>query len=188
LAVLDIEVHPWADVEAGSRPLGRTPLKALSFEPGEVVLLFQHPDFWPLRRHVVLEPGRRTRIQIDLPWEAIVKGKVPFYQVPKGRRPDDPHFKTGVGFLVIGNFPQAVLTLDPVVRRLAERDRPEELARAEFFLAVALLEAGREVEARGRFESALTHDPSLRPEPAAFPARVMTFFGHVRNGLEAKER
>jgi hypothetical protein len=181
-------VHPWAEVAVGNRPLGRTPLETQSLEPGTAILLIQHPEFWPLRRHVLLEPGRRIRLQIDLHWEAIVKGKVPFYQVPKGRRPDDPHFKTGVDFLINGDFPQAVITLDPVVRRLAERDRPEELARAEFFLAVALLEAGREVEARARFESALTHDSSLRPEPAAFPARVMTFFGHVRDGLETEER
>jgi serine/threonine-protein kinase len=188
LAVLDIDVHPWAEVSLGDRSLGRTPLEALSLEPGKVVFLIQHPEFWPLRRHVELEAGRRTRLQIDLPWEAIRKGKVAFYQVPKGRRPEDPQFKTGVDHLIIGDFPQAVLTLGPVVRRLAEEGRHEELARAEFFLAVALLEGGREVEARGRFESALTHDPSLRPEPAAFPARVMTFFGHVRDGLEAKQR
>jgi hypothetical protein len=171
----------------GDLPVGRTPLKA-RLEPGKAVLLIQHPDFWPLRRHVVLEPGRRTRLQIDLHWEAIVKGRVPFYQVPKGPRPKDPHFKKGVGFLVTGDFPKAVLTLDPVVRRLATAERPQELALAEFFLAVALLEAGREVEARARFESALTHHPSLRPEPAAFPARVMTFFGYVRDGLQAKKQ
>jgi Flp pilus assembly protein TadD len=75
-----------------------------------------------------------------------------------------------------------------VVRRLEERDRPKELARAEFSLAVALLEAGREVEARARFVSALRHDPSLRPEPAAYPARVMTFFGRVRDAIETDDR
>jgi serine/threonine protein kinase len=188
LAVLDIDVHPWADVTIGDRPLGRTPLKALSVEPGRAVLLLQNPGFWPLRRHVMLEPGRRTSVQIDLQWEAVPRGGVALYKVPKGPRPDDPQFKVGVDHLLIGEFPEAVVTLDPVVRRLRERDRPEELARAEFFLGVALLEAGREVEARTQFERALAHDPSLRPEPAAFPARVMTFFSHVQDALEEEKR
>jgi hypothetical protein len=181
-------VHPWAEVTIGDQALGRTPLEVLNIEPGKVVVLLQHPGFWPLRRHLLLEPGRRTRLQVDLEWDAVVRGGVPLYRVPKGPRPDDPQFKAGIGSLIVGDFHKAVVTLDPVVRRLEERDRPKELARAEFFLAVAFLEAGREVEARARFESALAHDPKLRPDPAAFPARVMTFFGHVRNALESEEQ
>jgi hypothetical protein len=181
-------VHPWADVTAGDRDLGRTPLEGVSLEPGRVVLLMQNPEYWPLHRLVTLEPGRRTRLQIDLQWEGIVRGKAPPYQVPSSHSPDDPFFVSGVRYIVLGDLQEAVVTLEPVVKRLQGRGRPKELAQAEFFLGVAQLELGREVEARASFESALGHDDSLRLRPDAFPTRVRTFFGHVRDAIKEKKR
>ena len=188
LAVLDLDVRPFAEVTAGDRALGRTPIEGARFEPGPVVLLIQHPGYWPLRRHVFFEPGRRTRLQIDLEWEAVVRRKSAPYEVPRGDKPDDPYFLPGVRLVAEGDFQDALLTLDPVVRRLEGTNRPKELARAEFFLGVALLELGREAEARARFESALDHDSSLKLEPDAFPARVTSFFGHVRDARKARQR
>jgi hypothetical protein len=154
-------------------------------EPGEVVFVFQHPAFWPLRRHALLESGHRTSVQVDMQWEAVPRGKVPPYHAPPGPSPEDPAFKTATGLLVMGDFPKAVSALRPLVLKLGEEGRPRELARAEFFLAVALLESGQEMEARRHFEGALAHDPSLEPEADAFPARVTSFFGHVRTGVES---
>jgi hypothetical protein len=183
--VVSVDVHPWAEVSVGDRSLGRTPFAPLSLEPGEVVFVFQHPAFWPLRRHVVLESGRRTDVQVDLQWEAVPRGKVPPYRAPSGPSPRDPAFGKATDFLVLGDFPKAVSTLRPLVLKLGEEGRPKELARAEFFLGVALLESGQEMEARRHLEAALAHDPSLEPEPAAFPARVSSFFGHVRSAVES---
>jgi Flp pilus assembly protein TadD len=88
--------------------------------------------------------------------------------------------------LAEADYKEAVLTLEPVARRLALAGKEREQARAEFYLGVAYLELRRESLARERFLSALEHDGSLRVPPALFSPKIVGFFGTVREAAKKK--
>lgn len=188
--VLALDVRPWAEVEVDGTGVGKTPLEGLTLEPGVHELRLVHPDYRPLRRVVSVEAGGANRLDIDLQWEGLrqVKGSGEgAYRIPMDEGPSDPYFERGARQLAAGDTREAVLTLEPVVKRLIGRGgHRKELARAEFYLAVAYLELGREGDAREAFLSALGHDGSLKPSPSAFPAKIITFFDHVRGSTKKK--
>ena len=70
--------------------------------------------------------------------------------------------------LAQGDFQEAILTLEPVARRLEQAGKDKDLARTEFYLGIALLELNRQGTAKERFLKALELDSSLRVPGAAF--------------------
>jgi tetratricopeptide (TPR) repeat protein len=181
-------VKPSAEVEVDGRPAGRSPLEGLEVDAGSRVLRLTHPDYWPLVRRFVIEAGRTLRLDVDLSWEAVPKARnreEPF-SVPLDDSPSDPYFDRGLRQLAEGDFREAILTLEPVARRLEQAGKEKELARAQFYLGVALLELNRQGSAKEHFQSALENDESLKVPPLAFSPKVMSFFATVRETLRKK--
>lgn len=184
---LDVDVRPSADVGLEGKLAGHSPLQGLQLDPGSHLLELVHPDYWPLRRRIVVEAGRRARLEVDLSWEGVPRARsreAPF-SLPMDGSPSDPYFDRGLRQMSEGEYQEAVLTLEPVVRRLPGGKNKEQ-ARAEFYLGVAYLELNRQALAKERFSAALEHDPSLKPTPRAFSSKVMSFFGSVREGAKEK--
>jgi hypothetical protein len=74
-----------------------------------------------------------------------------------------------------------------VVRRLKNQARRRnELARAHFYLGVAHLELDEPTRATASFIEAVERNDKLRPPPAAFPPRVISFYNHVRTMAKQK--
>jgi len=184
---LDVDVRPSADVEVEGRPAGHAPLLGLQLDPGSHLVKLVHPDYWPLRRRIGVEAGKTARLEVDLSWEGVPRARsreTPF-SLPMDGSPSDPYFDRGLRQMSEGEYQEAVLTLEPVVRRL-QGGKIKEQARAEFYLGVAYLELNRQALAKERFGAALEHDPSLKPSSAAFSSKVMSFFGAVRESARKK--
>jgi serine/threonine protein kinase len=179
---IELDVRPWAEVLVDGAPSGRTPIAAIEVAPGPHDVRLSHPAYWPLQRTIAVEAGRASRLDVDLQWEGIARSaRSAPYELPLDDVPSDPYYSRGVGQLKDGDFRGAVLTLEPVVRRLTfQPKRRKELARAQFCLGVAYLELGREVNAKTSFLAALENDGSIKPAPGAFPAKVITFFSHAK--------
>jgi tetratricopeptide (TPR) repeat protein len=187
LGTLEVDVRPPAVVEVEGRPAGSAPLQGLPIDPGPHVLTLAHPDYWPLRRRIGVEAGKTSRLEVDLAWEGVPRSRsreAP-YSVPLDGSPSDPYFERGLKQMAEGNYQEAVLTLEPVARRL-QGTKTKEQARAEFYLGVAYLEMNRQALAKERFSAALEHDPSFKPTSSAFSSKVMGFFGAVREGARKK--
>jgi hypothetical protein len=181
---LSIDVRPSAQVEIDGRPLGTTPLAALTMEPGEHAVELTHPEFWPRRLRVVLYPGSQTRLEIDLAWEGVRRSSATPYRIPGGA---DAGLARAADLVAVTEWQEAVAVLEPLVRRLAEPGgRRGDLARAHFYLGVARLELGEATRATESFTAAVRLDSKLRPPAAAFPPRVLSFFNHVRSQAEAE--
>ena len=89
--------------------------------------------------------------------------------------------------LAQGDFQEAILTLEPVARRLEQAGKEKDLARAEFYLGIALLELNRQGSAKERFALALDLDSSLRVPGAAFSPKITSFFVTVRDAAPKKK-
>jgi len=72
-AWLQLIVVPWAEVRIGDKALGRKSSEKIALEAGEHMLVFEHPDYRPLRRKVSLLPGETLRVIVDLAEEAVKK-------------------------------------------------------------------------------------------------------------------
>ena len=64
---------PWAEVTVGTESLGKKSSDKIPLEPGEHVVVFEHPDYRPLRRKITILPGETLRLVLDLAEEAIRK-------------------------------------------------------------------------------------------------------------------
>jgi hypothetical protein len=186
-ALLAIGVRPWASVEIDGKPYGRTPLPGITVEPGEHAVDLVHPDYWPRRRQVLLFPGSTLRLDVDLPWEGVRRSPTVRGRLPRGAAPADPELDRGENQLREMEWREAIVTLEGVVRRLRAQPRQKNaLARAYFYLGVAHLELDETSSATTSFLAALDQDGKLRPPPAAFSARVLSFFNHVRTTVKEK--
>jgi hypothetical protein len=185
--MLAIGVRPWAEVEIDGKPYGRTPLAGIAVEPGAHAVELVHPEYWPRRREVVLFPGSAFRLDVDLPWEGVRRGVTTPGRLPRGGAPADPELDHGENQLREMEWRDAIVTLEGVVRRLRTQPRQKgELARTYFYLGVAHLELDEPTTATTSFLAALEQDGKLRPPPAAFSARVLSFFNHVRTMANEK--
>ncbi len=185
---LDVDVRPGADVEIEGRGSGKAPLQDVPLDPGVHVVTLSHPDYWPLVRRVSIEAGETARLDVDLSWEGVLRSRsrVPPYALPLDGGPhDDPYYQRGLRQLAGGDFREAVLTLEPVVRRLAQGGKGKEQARAEFYLGCAYLELNRQALAKERFQAALEHDGSLKPGGGLSP-KIASFFATVRETVRKK--
>jgi serine/threonine-protein kinase len=72
-AYVQLIVVPWAEVTIGDKAMGRKSSEKIAVEAGEHVLVFEHPDYRPLRRKVSLLPGETLRVIVDLAEEAVKK-------------------------------------------------------------------------------------------------------------------
>jgi Flp pilus assembly protein TadD len=147
-----------------------------------------HPDYWPITRRVSVEAGRATRLDVDLSWEAVPRARsreAPF-TTALDDSPSDPYFERGLRQMAEGDFQEAILTLEPVARRLQQAGKDKEMARAEFYLGVALLELDRQGGAKERFQRALEHDDSLKVPASGFSPKVTSFFVTVRDAFKRK--
>ena len=169
------------------KPVGRTPIQDLELAPGVRIVKLVHPDFWPFQKKVAVEPGKNVRFGVDLQWEGVPRGKgkdVP-YQI-SDESFSDPYFERGVRQVAAGDYDEAILTLEPVVRRLTADGSRKELARAEFYLGFAYFQVERQASAKQCFESATLHDSSLKVSSASFPAKIVSFFNQVKEAARKK--
>jgi hypothetical protein len=156
-------------------------------EPGEHAVDLVNPEYWPRRRQVVLFPGSTSRLDVDLTWEGVRRSPTVPGRLPQGASPPDPELDRGENQLREMEWKEAIVTLEGVVRRLQSQPRQRSaIARAYFYLGVAHLELEETSTARASFLAALERDGRLRPSPAAFSARVLGFFNHVRSTLKEK--
>ena len=187
MGALAVSARPWAQVEVDDQAFGNTPVDGLTLEPGFHNVRLIHPDYWPVARQVRIEPGQKDRLEIDLEWEAVKRGGGIPYRLPMDDAPSDPFFERGERLLGEGHYREAKVMLMPVVRRLLEqRGHRKELACAAFYLGMAYLELGDTARARESFTTAIESDASLQPPPAAFSAKVITFFNRVKQGVRKK--
>jgi tetratricopeptide (TPR) repeat protein len=190
VGALDVEARPGAEVEVGGQAVGKAPLQGLQLDPGVHVVKLQHPDYWPLTRKVAIEAGKTARLDVDLSWEGVLRtrSREAPYGVPLDGSPDDdPYFQRGLKQLAEGEYQEAILTLEPVVRRLqSQGGRNKEQARAEFYLGVAYLELNRQALAKERFQAALEHDGSLKLAPGTLSPKITSFFATVREAARKK--
>jgi hypothetical protein len=187
--VVTVSVRPESALEVDGHVRGQTPLADVELPPGTHVVRLTHPDYWPLVRRVAVEAGGQSRVEVDLAWDAVPRGrgKEPPYRVPVDGSPyEDPYFMRGLRHLSEGHFHDAFLTLEPVARRLAQAGKAKERARAEFYVGVALLEQGRTDEAAERFARALEHDGSLKLPPSGFSAKVVAAFTREREARASR--
>ena len=180
---------PAGEIEVDGQPVGLSPLRGYQLSRGTRVLTLRHPDYWPLTRRVVVEAGKADRLNVYLAWESVSRAQsrtAPFADALDDS-PTDPHFIRGLQQMSEGNFREALLTLEPVARRLELAGQDRELARVHFYVAVALLELNRRDEAKERFRRALERDNALKVPPAAFSPKVVSFFSGAR-GAAAQNR
>jgi len=178
---LDLAVKPSAEVELDGRDAGPAPLTS-QVGAGVRVVRLTHPDYWPVTRRVAVDAGKTLRLDVDLSWEGVQRSrsKEPPFSVPLDGSPSDPYFERGLHQLAQGDFQEAILTLEPVARRLEVAGKEKDLARAEFYLGIAYLELNRQGTAKERFARALELDGSMRVPGAIFSPKVTSFFATVR--------
>jgi tetratricopeptide (TPR) repeat protein len=181
-------VKPSADVQVDGRDIGPAPLISLEVGAGVRVLRLTHPEYWPVTRRVSVEPGKTLRLDVDLSWEGVSRSrsKEPPFSAAIDGSPSDPYFARGLHQLAQGDFQEAILTLEPVARRLEQAGKEKDLARTQFYLGIALLELNRQGSAKERFLKALQLDPSLRVPGGAFSPKITSFFGTVREAAPKK--
>jgi serine/threonine protein kinase len=75
---LRLRIVPWAEVSLDGRPVGTTPLKALSLSPGVHTVRLQHPSYRPLQKRVNVRAGEVVVLEVDLREEAFpIQAKEP---------------------------------------------------------------------------------------------------------------
>jgi len=89
---------------------------------------------------------------------------------------EDEELANGIRQAQEGDFDEAVVTLDGVVRRLAAQPgRAKELARAYTYLAIAYYGLSQEQMAKARFLEAWRADPEMELSSSEFPPRILRF-------------
>ena len=68
--VLQLVVHPWADVTVDGVSVGTTPFRPLPLDAGVHTVVFSHPGYKPFQKRVTVRPRETTRLEVDLAWEA----------------------------------------------------------------------------------------------------------------------
>ena len=100
---------------------------------------------------------------------------------PLHSTPEDPELQAGIRQVNEGDYETAVITLDGVVRRLADQPaRRADRVQANVHLGVAQVALGQDARGRAAFAAALRDDPSLRLSPAAFSPKVLATFDAAR--------
>ena len=95
--------------------------------------------------------------------------------------PSDPELEEGIRQTQLGDFENAVVTLDTAARRLAgEGGRSADLARAYVYLSIAYLGLSQEQKAKAQFLEALKTDSDMQIDEGEFPPRVLEFFAEAR--------
>jgi hypothetical protein len=93
----------------------------------------------------------------------------------------DADLATGVRQAQEGDFENAVVTLDGVVRRLTGQPaRAKDLARAYTYLSIAYLGLSQEQTAKAKFLEAWKADRDMNLSPREFPPRILEFFERAR--------
>jgi hypothetical protein len=92
---------------------------------------------------------------------------------------EDPDLSTGVRQVEEGDFESAVVTLEPVARRLAPSGGPEAV-RAFLYLGIAQVALDQREAARRSFGRALDLDPHLELSPREFSPKVRNALEEVR--------
>ena len=69
--MLQIVVHPWAEVSVDGRLVGTTPMDRVPLPAGAHTLSLRHPAYEALVRSVMIKPGETARIVIDLPTDGV---------------------------------------------------------------------------------------------------------------------
>ena len=93
----------------------------------------------------------------------------------------DADLATGVRQAQEGDFENAVVTLDGVVRRLSGQPaRAKDLARAYTYLSIAYLGLSQEQTAKAKFLEAWKADREMSLSPREFPPRILEFFEKAR--------
>src|SRR5688572_27641962 len=93
----------------------------------------------------------------------------------------DTDLAAGVRQAQEGDFENAVVTLDSVVRRLsAQPARTKDLARAYTYLSIAYQGLGQEQQAKAKFLEALKLDRDMTLSSREFPPRILEFFEKTR--------
>ena len=93
----------------------------------------------------------------------------------------DTDLANGVRQAQEGDFENAVVTLDGVVRRLSGQPaRAKEMARAYTYLSIAYLGLSQEQTAKAKFLEAWKADRDMNLSPREFPPRILEFFERAR--------
>jgi hypothetical protein len=93
----------------------------------------------------------------------------------------DTDLANGVRQAQEGDFENAVVTLDGVVRRLSgQPSRAKDLARAYTYLSIAYLGLSQEQTAKAKFLEAWKADRDMSLSPREFPPRILEFFEKAR--------
>jgi hypothetical protein len=93
----------------------------------------------------------------------------------------DTDLATGIRQAQEGDFEQAVVTLDTVVRRLSGQPaRAKERARAYTYVSNAYLGLSQEQTAKAKFLEAWKADRDMNLSPREFPPKVLEFFDRAR--------
>src|SRR5688572_2692726 len=93
----------------------------------------------------------------------------------------DTDLANGVRQAQEGDFENAVVTLDGVVRRLSGQPaRAKDLARAYTYLSIAYLGLSQEQTAKAKFLEAWKADRDMNLSAREFPPRILEFFEKAR--------
>ena len=96
---------------------------------------------------------------------------------PEGQRQALEGLERGIGLVEEGDYTQAVAELeDATVELEAIGAEPTDIARAHFYLGVALTITVSDAAALFAFSEAHHQDPSFRPSPEMFPRRVISLW------------
>lgn len=94
----------------------------------------------------------------------------------------DTDLANGIRQAQEGDFENAVVTLDGVVRRLTgQPSRAKDLARAYTYLSIAYLGLSQEQTAKAKFLEAWKTDSDMNLSPREFPPRILEFFEKARD-------
>ena len=71
--MLQVIVHPWAEVTIDGTLVGTTPLDRISLSAGTHNVRLRHPGYEPVEREVVIQPGQTERLRLNLSTEGVRK-------------------------------------------------------------------------------------------------------------------
>jgi len=100
----------------------------------------------------------------------------------------DPDLQAGIRHVREGDFDQALVTLDSVVRRLStQKGQARELARAYTYLAIAYVGLAQQEAAKAKFLEAWRADKSMTLSPKEFPPNIIEFFEQAKKEAQEKD-
>jgi len=71
--MLQVIVHPWAEVTIDGTLVGTTPLDRISLSAGTHTVRLRHPGYEVVEREVTIQPGQTERLRINLATEGVRK-------------------------------------------------------------------------------------------------------------------